>query len=129
MHVSAFEPRSLRKSSRLTKFSCAGSMVSAETSYGLPRMVALAPRTSPGSAILTISVFPSVDDVVSFARPLQRMKMPRGISPSTNRSDPLGYTPVNLTASSDAIELADMLQKIRSALTLHSVQVLWMSRL
>ena len=72
------------------KLICDGSSVSAETSYGVPRIVALAPRTSPGSAILTISVFPSDDDVVSFARPLQRMKTPRGCSPSTKSSEPFG---------------------------------------
>src|ERR1041385_5081269 len=59
MQASACEPRNLRKSSRLMKFSCDGSIVSAETSYGLPRIVALAPRTSPRSAILTIRGFPS----------------------------------------------------------------------
>jgi hypothetical protein len=74
MQASAWESRDLRKSSRLMKFSCDGSIVSADTSYGLPRIVALAPRTSPGSAILTISVFPPVEDTVSFARPLQRIR-------------------------------------------------------
>src|ERR1043165_7092157 len=124
MHVSAFEPRSLRKSSRLTKFSCAGSIVSAETSYGLPRMVALAPRASPGSAVFSMRVFPPVDDGGSFPRPPQRMKMPRGISPSTKSSEPLGYTPVNLTDSTAAMDDADMLQKSRSDRTVQSVQVL-----
>src|SRR5450759_413055 len=92
-------------------------------------MVALAPRTSPGSAILTISVFPSVDEVVSFARPLQRMNTPRGSSPSTNRRDPFGYNPVNFTVSSAWTAGALMLQKIRSARTRHSAQLYSTSRL
>src|SRR5437764_11561857 len=124
MQASALVLRNFRKSSRLMKFTCDGSIVSAETSYVLPRMVALAPRTSPSSAIFTISVFPSVEDVVSFTRPEQMMKTPRGCSPSTKRREPLGYTPVNFTVSSALTEAGDMLQKRRSARTEQSVQVL-----
>src|SRR3954453_13060597 len=96
MQASEFVVRNLRKSSRRVKLTCDGSTVSAVTSYGLPRIEALTPMISPGSAIFVMRRFPSDDDIVSFARPLQSTNTPRGCSPSTNRSDPFGYTLVYL---------------------------------
>ena len=45
---------------------------------------------SPASAIFVINRFPSDDDIVSFARPLQSTNTPRGCSPSTKSSEPFG---------------------------------------
>src|SRR5436190_9481248 len=67
-----------RNSSRRMKLTWQGSTVSADCSYILSRIVDPRPRISPAPAIRTMSVFPSEDEVVSFALPLQRMKTPRG---------------------------------------------------
>lgn len=55
-----------------------------------PVTVAGNPRTSPGSAILTISVFSSAEVVESFTRPQHRMNTPRVACPSTKSVAPLG---------------------------------------
>src|SRR6185369_5337147 len=82
--------RKRRKSSRFTKLIWQGSIVSAVSSYGFPETVALNPSTSPASAILRIKVLPSVEQIDSFTRPLQRTKIPRGACPSTKSTAPLG---------------------------------------
>src|SRR5271157_334978 len=120
--------RKRKKSSRLTKFTWHGSTVSAVNSYGLPLTVALRPSTSPGSAIFRIKVFPSVEQMESFTRPLHSTKMPRGVCPSTNRTAPLGYAVAYLMFSNDCSAAGGRSQKICSARILHARQLSMMSR-
>src|SRR4030095_8046079 len=78
-------------SSRRTKATWQGCKVSAVTSYGLPDMVAMSPRISPGLAILRISVFPPLELIESFTCPSQSTNTPRGSCFSRNRTAPAGY--------------------------------------
>src|SRR5487761_721907 len=80
----------------------------------MPETVASSPRTSPSSTILRISVLPADEEVQSFARPLQRMKMPRGFCPSTNKRVPLGYVLAAVIEESTCTAGGERLQKSRS---------------
>src|SRR5271166_11920 len=86
-------------------------------------MVALSPRTSPGSASFTIMVLPLGELMESFTLPLQSTKMPRGSCPSTNSTAPGGYTMANLMSSRVCSAVAGKLQKIRSARSLQVAQL------
>src|ERR1035438_1481847 len=70
-------------------------------------ITACRPRTSPASAIRTISVLPSREVVESLARPWQRIKIPQGFCPSTRTAACSGKTAgclIRLKASMDAGE-------------------------
>src|ERR1700722_5640508 len=95
------------------KFACAGSIPSAVSSYGLPGTVAGNPNTSPGSAILTINVLPSTDEVESFTRPLHKMKTPRGACASTNTVAPLGEEDGEVWAARCSPAAGERLQNTR----------------
>src|SRR5208283_3137196 len=96
-------------------FACAGSITSAVNSYGLPVTVAGKPRTSPGSAILTISVRPSTDDVESFTLPLHKMKTPRAACSSTKSVAPFGYDDAEVIAASRCTAGSERWQNTRSS--------------
>src|SRR5207237_1427160 len=63
-------------------------------------MVAFSPRTSPGSEILVMMVLPSLEEVESFALPVQRTNTPRGCWLSMNSVADLGYVAVDLISFS-----------------------------
>ena len=98
-------------SSRPTKFSWQGCMVSTVNSYGPPVTTACKPRISPGSAIRTINVLPSREAVESLARPWQSMKIPQGLCPSTRTTACSGRTAACFILLKAAIESWERLQK------------------
>src|SRR5258708_20439093 len=94
-------------SSRPTKLSWQGCMVSTVNSYRPPVTTACKPRISPGSAMRTIKVLPSREVVESLARPWQRIKIPHGLCPSARTTPCSGKTApcfISLNASIDSGE-------------------------
>src|SRR5579863_8996282 len=85
-------------------------------------MVAFSPSTSPDSEILVMMVLPSLDEVESFALPVQRTKTPRGRWPSMNRTADLGYTAVDLISFSFCKAGRGRLQKRCSSRTGQATQ-------
>src|SRR5208283_3885574 len=86
-------------------------------------MVALSPRTSPGSASLTMTVLPLGELIESFTLPLQSTKMPRGNCPSTNNTAPWGYAVAYLMFSKACSAVSGRSQKIRSVRSLQVMQL------
>src|ERR1039457_7731725 len=98
-------------SSRPTKSSWQGCIVSTVNSYGPPVITACNPRTSPASAIRIISVLPSRDVVESLARPWHRMNIPHGLCPSTSTTACSGKTAACLILLKASIEGRERSQK------------------
>src|ERR1700690_771424 len=73
-------------------------------------------------------VLPSLAQMESLTRPLQRTKIPRGAWPSTNRTAPLGYAVAYLMVSNDCSAEVGRSQKMRSTRILQVRQLSIMSR-
>src|ERR1043165_225667 len=89
-HATVCSWRKRRKSSRLMKFTCDGSVVSADDLYALPVSTELRPRHSPCWAMRVMRVLPSPDEMLSLTAPRQRTKTRRGGGPAAYGRAPSG---------------------------------------